>query len=91
MMPTMGETGEGTRPKGRGRGIMLPGLRNAREDAGLSQEALEEATRVAGRRVYASTISELENLKRGAHGRTALVLAEALGVGVRELREERGT
>jgi hypothetical protein len=36
--------------------------------------------------VYQSTISDLENLRRGAQPRTARKLAEALGVTVKDLR-----
>lgn len=78
-------SGEAER-KGQGRGILLPGLRDAREDMGISQMELEAATAREGRKVYASTISELEGGRRGAHGRTARVLAQALGVSVRDLR-----
>ncbi len=71
--------------RSRGKGIMLPGLKRAREDAGLSLRELEAAT---NRGVYASTISDLENLRRGAQPRTARKLAEALGVTVKDLRSE---
>jgi transcriptional regulator with XRE-family HTH domain len=67
----------------RGKGIILAGLKDARENAGLSLRELEAAT---GRRVYQSTISDLENLRRGAQPRTARKLAEALGVTVKDLR-----
>lgn len=67
----------------RGRGIMLAGLKDARENAGLSLRELEAAT---GRGVYQSTISDLENLRRGAQPRTARKLAEALDVTVKDLR-----
>ena len=69
----------------RGKGIMLPGLKRAREDAGLSLRELEAAT---NRGVYASTISDLENQRRGAQPRTARKLAETLGVTVKDLRSE---
>jgi hypothetical protein len=36
--------------------------------------------------MYQSTISDLENLRRGAQPRTARKLAEALGVTVKDLR-----
>lgn len=70
----------------RGKGIMLPGLKDARENAGLSLRELEEATREARNTVYASTISEVENQQRGVQPRTARTLAEALGLTVKELR-----
>ncbi len=77
--------------KGRGRGIVLAGLREARYDAGLTLEQLSAKTaeQEGGKKVHASTISELENLKHGAQSRTARALADALDVSVRELR--RGT
>lgn len=84
----MGTTREEKRT--RGKGTMLPGLKDAREDAGLSLRELEEATREAAHVVYASTISEVENGRRGAHPRTARALAEALGVTVKELRRGEG-
>lgn len=62
---------------------MLAGLKDARENAGLSLRELEAET---GRGVYQSTISDLENLRRGAQPRTARKLAEALGVTVKDLR-----
>lgn len=74
-------TATGGERRTRGRGIMLPGLRNAREDAGLSLRELEER---AG--VPSATISKLELQHRGAQPRTARALAAALGVEVRELR-----
>ncbi len=75
-----------TQKKTRGKGTMLPGLKDARENAGLSLRELEEATREAGNTVYASTISEVENQRRGAQPRTARTLAQALRVTVKELR-----
>ncbi|CAN5904239.1 hypothetical protein BH23ACT11_BH23ACT11_03670 [soil metagenome] len=77
--------------RGRGKGILLGGLRGARENAGMTLQELEEATVAAGRRVYRSTISALELGRRGAQPRTARVLARVLGVSVRELRGEPGT
>lgn len=87
-MSSVSETGEErAKRRGRGRGIMLPGLRNARENAGISLEQLEELTaEKGGKRVYKSTISELENLHRGAQGRNAQALAAALDTSVRALR-----
>ena len=67
----------------RGKGMPLPGLRRAREDAGMSQRELEAAT---NREVYRSTIGELEGMRRGAQPRTARKLADALGVTVKDLR-----
>lgn len=87
-MVSVTEAGEErVKRRGRGRGIMLLGLKDAREDAGQTLEELEELTASGGvKRVYASTISELENLHRGAQGRTVRALAEALGTSVRRLR-----
>lgn len=73
--------------KRRGRGIMLHGLRSAREDAGMTLIDLEQATQDAGHKIYGSTISELERGKHGCHPRTARALANALGLTVKELRE----
>ena len=72
--------------KTRGKGTMLPGLKDAREDAGLSLRELEDATRRIDNTVYSSTISEVENLRRGVQPRTARTLAQVLGVTVKELR-----
>ena len=68
----MTATGE---KKTRGGGIMLPGLKRARERAGLSLRELSDASGMD----Y-SMISKLENLRRGAQGRNVRRLAEALGV-----------
>ena len=67
--------------RGRRGGIMLPELQDAREDAGLSLKELEAKSGIPF-----ATISKLELGRRGAQGRTARALAEALGVEVRELR-----
>ena len=64
----------------RGRGIMLQNLKRTRERKGLSLRELEEKSGV-----YRSTISELENLDRGAQGRNVRKLADALGVETDEL------
>lgn len=64
----------------RGRGIMLQNLKRTRERKGLSLRELEEKSGV-----YRSTISELENLERGAQGRNVRKLADALGVETDEL------
>lgn len=82
----MGEAGAVGEKRGRGKGLMLPGLKEARLDAGLSQEDLEQETSKLGKRVYQPTIAALENLQRGAQHRNARVLAQALGTTVRELR-----
>lgn len=85
MVSTEREPGRAARQQ-RGKGVMLAGLRGAREDAGYSLRALEARTGEIGDKVYASTISELENGKRGAQWQTARTLAEALGVKVKDLR-----
>lgn len=72
--------------RARPRGIMLTNLKRVRERKGLSLRELEELTEnQGGKRVYRSTINELENLERGAHGRTVRKLAEALGVSTEDL------
>lgn len=64
----------------------MTNLKRVRERKGLSLRELEELTEnQGGKRVYRSTINELENLERGAHGRTVRKLAEALGVSTEEL------
>ncbi len=68
---------------GRGRGIRVPGLRRAREDAGYSVSDLEDASGVAR-----STISYLEDGVRGARGQTVRTLSRALGVPVSALTRE---
>lgn len=60
---------------GRGKGIMLPGLKHHRHRAGLTLRELEQKSGVK----Y-SIISELENGRRGGQGRTVRRLAEALEV-----------
>ena len=66
---------------------MLPGLRHVRENAGLSIRQLEEKTVVGGgKKVYRSTISDLELAVHGAQPRTAKRLADVLGVSVEDLR-----
>ena len=70
----------------RPRGIILTNLKRVRERKGLSLRELEELTEnQGGKRVYRSTINELENLERGAHGRTVRKLSEALGVSTEDL------
>ena len=76
-------TKEGQR-RTRGGGIMLAGLREARQDAGLTLRELSEASGVP-----LATISKLELGRRGAVGKTTRALAQALGVEVRELRQAR--
>ncbi len=67
-------------------GIVLQGLRDARIDAGLTLVELSQKTAENGDKVFASTISELENMHRGAQARTVRALAAALDVSIRELR-----
>ena len=62
------------------RGIPLANLRRERQRAGLT---LRELAEISG--VKYTTISELENGRRGAQGRTVRKLAEALGVSTRDL------
>ncbi|HEV2093793.1 MAG TPA: helix-turn-helix transcriptional regulator [Rubrobacter sp.] len=57
--------------------IPLPHLKRVREEAGLSMRDLHEASGAS-----ISTIHGLETSGRGAHRKTALRLAEALGVEV---------
>lgn len=83
----MTEAKAGTKRRTRGGGIVLAGLREARYDAGITLERLSAKTEEGGDKVFASTINELENLKRGAQARTARALADALGVSIRELRQ----
>ena len=68
--------------------LRLEGLRAARKAAELSLRDLEERTSARGQRVYSSTISDLENGKRGANRSTAVRLGEALGVPVGMLTGE---
>ena len=90
-----GSAGMDTREAGRGagrgpvttRGSALRGLKRERLDAGMSLKNVEAATRRGSEKVvYASTVSELENLHRGAQPSTARALAQALGVTVKDLR-----
>ncbi len=69
---------------GRGKGILLPGLRGAREEAGRTIRELEAESGVAR-----STIHALEKGERGAQGRTIKALAQALGVSARRLTTGR--
>lgn len=55
--------------------VRLAGLKRARQLAGYSLVELQERSGV-----NESMISKLENLKRGAQGRTIRKLADALGV-----------
>ncbi len=68
--------------------LRLGALRAARKEAGLSLRELEERTAARGQRVYSSTISDLENGKRGANRSTAERLSGALGVTVGMLTGE---
>lgn len=77
-METMSPNSGGRR--GRGKGIELPGLKKARTRKGLTVQELKDRTGIA-----ASTIVGLENLNRGAQGRTLRKLAEALEVETDEL------
>jgi transcriptional regulator with XRE-family HTH domain len=58
-----------------GRSIPLPGLRAARQKAGLTQD---ELAKLAG--VGRGTVHRLETLERGGYPRTLRKLATALGV-----------
>ena len=58
-----------------GRSIPLPGLRAARQKAGLTQN---ELAKLAG--VGRGTVHRLETLERGGYPRTLRKLATALGV-----------
>jgi transcriptional regulator with XRE-family HTH domain len=69
-----------TATPGRGKGIMLPNLKRERHRAGLTLRELEKVSGVKN-----TTISELENGRRGAQGRTVRKLAEALGVTPKDL------
>ena len=69
-----------TAKKTRGRGIMLKNLKVTRERKGLSLQDLQDKSGV-----YRSTISELENLHRGAQGRIVHKFANALEVSTDEL------
>jgi len=62
--------------------MLLPGLARVREERGLS---IRELARKAG--VAPDTVWRLENLKRAAEPKTRRKLAQALGVGIRELRK----
>lgn len=69
-----------SRPRRRGRGIMLPNLRRARERRGLTQRELEGLSGVGHDR-----ISLIETGQSGAQGRTVRKLAQALGVDTSDL------
>jgi transcriptional regulator with XRE-family HTH domain len=62
------------------RGVLLPGLRQARQRSGLTQRELGVLAGVAK-----GTIWELETRRRGAYPRTVRRLAEALGTKVADL------
>ena len=70
----MVDPGHGTRS------IPLPGLRAARQKAGLTQDELAKIADV-GR----GTVHRLETLKRGGYPRTLRKLATALGVAPAQL------
>ncbi len=71
------------------RGIMLPGLLEARHSAALSlRELSEKSGKDKGRKIDQSTISEIERGIRAAQPRTARRLAELLKVEVDDLRRE---
>lgn len=70
---------------GRGRGIRLPGLRDARTEAGYSMRRLEAESGVSR-----STIWHLELGERGAQSRTVERLAKTIGVPVRALTRAPG-
>ena len=69
-----------TTSRSRSKGIMLPGLKRARERKGYSLRDLAE---VSG--VDQSMISKLENQRRGAQGRNVRKLAKALEVSTENL------
>ena len=69
-----------TTSRSRSKGIMLPGLKRARERKGYSLRDLAE---VSG--VDQSMISKLENQRRGAQGRNVRKLASALEVSTEDL------
>jgi transcriptional regulator with XRE-family HTH domain len=73
-------TGENRRPTGPKRLFLLTGLREARAEAGVTQQELE---RLSG--IPQVTISSLERGRRRAYPRTADALAEALGCSPIEL------
>ena len=66
------------------RGILLPGLRLARQRLGLTQRQL--ATRAG---MGQGTIAKLETLSRGAYPQTLQKLAVALGVSPADLVGDR--
>ena len=65
----------------KGRGIPLLGLREARQNSGLSQRGLAELAGVAS-----GTVHQLERIKRGGYSRSIQKLSAALGVTAAELR-----
>ena len=67
-----------------GRSIPLPGLRAARQKAGLTQSELAELAGVA-----CGTVHRLETLERGCYPRTLRKLAMALGVAPAHLVGDR--
>jgi transcriptional regulator with XRE-family HTH domain len=68
---------------GHNRSVLLPGLRTARQRAGVTQQ---ELARLAG--VGKSTITELEVGRRGAYPRTMRRLAKALETEISNLVKE---
>lgn len=62
--------------------VLLPGLRRVREERGLS---IRELAREA--EVTPDTVWRLETLRRAAEQRTRRKIADALGVGIKELRK----
>ena len=68
---------------GHNRGVLLPGLRRARQRSGLTQRELGE---LAG--VGKGTVSELEARRRGAYPRTIRRVANALAIEISDLVEE---
>ena len=79
------EGGIGGTVGGRGRGIRLPGLKDARTEAGYSMRRLEAESGVSR-----STIWHLELGERGAQSRTVERLAKTIGVPVRALTRAPG-
>jgi DNA-binding XRE family transcriptional regulator len=66
------------------RSVLVPGLRAARRESGLTQR---ELGRLAG--VGKGTITELESLRRGAYPVTMRKLCTALGLAPAQLTRDR--
>lgn len=68
------------------RSILLPGLKNLREQRWLTQAELAEESGVSR-----ASISKIENKQRGAHRDTILKLASALDTNPSELLRDHET